>query len=221
MESALQFDDVGKFYQDGESRVHALQNITLRFAPGEFVAVVGPSGSGKSTLLHLAGALDVPTSGQVLIQSQNTSQMGEDARAKLRLRTIGFVFQFFNLIPTLTALENVTVPALISGERTASANKRGAELLDQVGLANRARHLPDQLSGGEQQRVALARALSLGAPILLADEPTGNLDSQTGAQILDLLRTFRSGRTIVLVTHDARAEAVADRVVRIGDGRVA
>ncbi|AIE86235.1 ABC transporter ATP-binding protein [Fimbriimonas ginsengisoli Gsoil 348] len=153
----------------------------------------------------------------MLIGGQETSKLSEDARARLRLRSIGFVFQFFNLIPTLTALENAAVPAMIAGERTDAATT----LLERVGLSHRLDHRPEQLSGGEQQRVALARALVLGAPLLLADEPTGNLDSTAGSEILAMLREFREGRTIVIVTHDPKVEAFADRVVRITDGRVA
>lgn len=220
MISILEFEDVSRSYREGSSEIRALQNVSLTFAPGEFIAVVGPSGSGKSTLLHLAGALDLPSSGAVRINGIATDSMGEDARAKLRLKTIGFVFQFFNLIPTLSALENVAVPALITGEKSAVAYKHANELLDRVGLSHRTSHFPEQLSGGEQQRVALARALALGAPLLLADEPTGNLDSETGLQILRLIGEFREGRAIVIVTHDAKAEAFADRVIRIKDGRV-
>lgn len=220
MAHILEFENVSRSYQEGSSQIRALQDVSLAFSPGELVAVVGPSGSGKSTLLHLAGALDVPTSGVVRIKGEAVNAMGEEARAKLRLRTIGFVFQFFNLIPTLSALENVAVPALVAGQRSGQAYKEAGELLERVGLGQRSTHLPEQLSGGEQQRVALARALAMGAPLLLADEPTGNLDSETGIQILNLIGEFREGRTIVIVTHDAKAEAVADRVVRIKDGRV-
>ncbi|MGV3618141.1 MAG: ABC transporter ATP-binding protein [Fimbriimonas sp.] len=220
MASILEFDHVSRTYREGASEIHALRDVSLQFVPGELVAVVGPSGSGKSTLLHLAGALDIPSTGAVRIAGDRTDGMGEDARAKLRLRTIGFVFQFFNLIPTLSALENVAVPALITGERASVAYKKAGDLLDRVGLSARAAHFPEQLSGGEQQRVALARALILEAPLLLADEPTGNLDSATGHAILRLVGEFRAGRSIVVVTHDAKAEAVADRVIRIRDGRV-
>jgi putative ABC transport system ATP-binding protein len=216
----LEFENVSRTYDEGSSRIHALRNVSLSFGANEVVAVVGPSGSGKSTLLHLAGALDVPTSGEVRINGERTDRLGEDARANLRLRTIGFVFQFFNLIPTLSAVENVAVPALIARQRSATAYREARELLERVGLSERMTHLPEQLSGGEQQRVALARALVLKAPLLLADEPTGNLDSETGMQILRLIGEFREGRTIVVVTHDAKAEAVADRVIRIRDGMV-
>jgi putative ABC transport system ATP-binding protein len=166
------------------------------------------------------GALDLPTLGEVRFKGVDTQTIGEDARAKLRLRNIGFVFQFFNLVPTLSALENVAVPALIAGEASKTAYGHAAELLRRVGLEERKNHMPEQLSGGEQQRVALARALALDAPLLLADEPTGNLDSQTGAKMLDLIREFKADRATVIVTHDARAESIADRVIRIRDGRV-
>lgn len=220
MAQILEFENVRRTYQEGSSEIQALRGVSASFAPGELVSIVGPSGSGKSTFLHLAGALDVPTSGEVRISGERTDRLNEEARARLRLRMIGFVFQFFNLIPTLSALENVAVPSLIEGRKSSSAYKHAEELLERVGLAHRRTHFPEQLSGGEQQRVALARALSLGAPLLLADEPTGNLDSETGMQILRLIGEFREGRTIVIVTHDAKAEAVADRVVRIKDGRV-
>lgn len=193
----------------------------MSLSVGELVAVVGPSGSGKSTLLHLIGALDLPTSGEVRLNGVATKALSEDARAKLRLRNIGFVFQFFNLIPTLSAFENVAVPGLIAGESSRLAYRKAAELLNRVGLSGRSKHMPEQLSGGEQQRVALARALVLGAPLLLADEPTGNLDSQTGTQMLDLIKEFKADRATVIVTHDAKAESVADRVIRIRDGQVA
>ncbi len=201
----------------------ALDGLTARIEKGEFVAVMGPSGSGKSTLLHLAGGLDLPTSGTVRLEGQATSEMSDDALTHLRRRRIGFVFQFFNLIPTLRVAENVALPLLLDGARQGDARGRVDALLDRVGLAPRREHFPDELSGGEMQRVAVARALVIDPAIVLADEPTGNLDSETGRGILELLRDVasREGRTIVMVTHDAGAAAFAGRTMRLKDGRVA
>ena len=205
----------------GGRAVTILDGITLDVPTGQFVAVAGPSGSGKSTLLGLIAGLDQPTAGTIRLDGVDLGSLGEDALARLRLRTVGYVFQSFHLIPTLTAAENVAIPVELAGGRDAAA--RAEALLAEVGLAERAGHYPTQLSGGEQQRVALARAFANGPSLLLADEPTGNLDSATGAQIIDLLvaRHRRHGATLVLVTHDPALAAHADRVVELKDGRVA
>jgi putative ABC transport system ATP-binding protein len=194
--------------------------LSILIPHGEFVAIVGPSGSGKSTLLGLIAGLDAPSSGSVLIDNVDITRLGEDALAKLRGEKIGFVFQFFHLIPSLTAYENVAVPMEIAG--AADARPRAEQLLEEVGLTGRAHHYPSQLSGGEQQRVALARALANNPTIVLADEPTGNLDTANGRHIMELLRTIHEGRgtTIVLVTHDAELAAMADARLVLRDGRV-
>lgn len=200
--------------------VQILHGIDLYIAAGEFVAIMGPSGSGKSTLLGLIAGLDAPTSGSIKLAGQELVGLGEDALARLRGRTLGFVFQSFHLLPTLTAEENVAVPLELRG--AGDARGRARALLATVGLADRGHHLPAQLSGGEQQRVALARAFVAEPPILLADEPTGNLDSATGERVLALLADLRAraGTTMVLVTHDPGLAARADRVVTLRDGRV-
>ncbi len=216
----IEFRDVRKLYQQGRRQIAALDGATLLVEPGEFVAVTGPSGSGKSTLLHLAGALDLPTSGQVLIDGRDSSQMSDDDLSILRRQHVGFVFQFFNLIPTLSVLENTALPGFLSKRGRAEVTGRAESLLERVGLNDRAAHLPEELSGGEMQRVAIARALINDPQLLLADEPTGNLDSATGAQILDLLRELQNERTIVIVTHDAGAARVARRTIRLKDGRI-
>lgn len=198
----------------------ALHPTTVTIDAGEFVAVTGPSGSGKSTLLHLAGGLDLPTAGDVLIDGASTRAMTDHALSLVRRSKIGFVFQFFNLVPTLTVAENVSLPRLIAGD-AADAVAPGVErLLAEVGLTGRAEHLPEELSGGEMQRVAIARALVMSPAIILADEPTGNLDSETGAGILRLLEGVAASRTVVIVTHDEEAAAMARRRIRIRDGRV-
>ena len=211
-----------KVYGSGPTAVQALKDVSLRFGSGEFVAIMGPSGSGKSTLLHLLGALEEPTAGRVVIGGTDLSGLSDRELTLLRRGRMGFVFQFFNLIPTLTAEENVMLPVLISGERAAKYEQRLDELVSLVGLKERRGHRPDELSGGEQQRVAIARALIRGPDVILADEPTGNLDSKSGAGVLGLLRTSaaRYGQTVVMVTHDPHAAAVANRVVFIADGRV-
>src|SRR3990170_2355097 len=204
----------------GGRPVNVLSDISLEVAARQFLAIAGPSGSGKSTLLGLIAGLDRPTAGRITVGGVELTQLGEDALARFRLNTIGYIFQSFHLIPTLTALENVAVPLELAGER--DALRRAQALLADVGLAQRAHHYPVQLSGGEQQRVAVARAISRRPPLLLADEPTGNLDSATGKQIIDLLLALNRtlGSTLVLVTHDAALAAHADRLVLLRDGRI-
>ena len=211
-----------RVYGAGSTAVRALKDVSLEFPNGEFAAIMGPSGSGKSTLLHILGALDKPTSGRVVVGGTELSGLSDKKLTLLRRERMGFVFQFFNLIPTLSAEENVLLPALIAGERAGKYSERLDELLELVGLADRRTHRPDELSGGEQQRVAIARALIRNPDMILADEPTGNLDSKTGAGVLDLLRQSAAhyDQTILMVTHDPRAAASADRVVFLSDGRV-
>ncbi|MGH2429279.1 MAG: ABC transporter ATP-binding protein [Candidatus Limnocylindria bacterium] len=218
----LEAHDLVKRYPLGEGEVEALRGVSLAVEQGEFVAIMGASGSGKSTMLHLLGGLDRPTSGEVIIDGVNVSALDEEHRTLTRRAKTGFVFQFFNLIPLLSVAENVGLPFLISGDALGRHRSRIDQLLSLVGLADKARHRPDQLSAGEQQRVALARALAAAPAILLADEPTGNLDYTTGTEILDLLwdSCERLGQTIVLVTHDARAAAYADRVLIVRDGQL-
>jgi putative ABC transport system ATP-binding protein len=222
--SAIAVETVGlsKVYGEGSTTVHALRGVSLEFPDGEFAAIMGPSGSGKSTLLHLLGALDKPSSGRVIVGGTDLSGLSDKKLTLLRRERMGFVFQFFNLIPTLSAEENILLPALIAGEKAGKYSGRLEELLDLVGLSARRTHRPDELSGGEQQRVAIARALVRNPDIILADEPTGNLDSTTGAGVLDLLKESagRYDQTILMVTHDSRAAAFADRVVFLSDGRV-
>lgn len=219
---AVETEGLGKVYGEGKTEVRALRDVSLAFPGGEFAAIMGPSGSGKSTLLHILGALDRPTSGRVVVGGTDLSGLSDRKLTLLRRERMGFVFQFFNLIPTLTAEENVLLPALIAGEKPAKYASRLDELLELVGLTARRTHRPDELSGGEQQRVAIARALVRNPDIILADEPTGNLDSKTGGGILDLMResAARYEQTILMVTHDPRAASAADRAVFLSDGRV-
>lgn len=216
----IELRDVSKTVTSGVEPLTILHPLTTRIPRGEFVAVVGPSGSGKSTLLGLLAGLDAPTSGSVLIDGVDITALDEDALARLRGEKIGFVFQFFHLIPSLTAYENVAVPMEIRGQ--ANAAPRARALLEEVGLTGRAHHYPSQLSGGEQQRVALARALANDPPIVLADEPTGNLDTVNGRHIMELLEKIHKERntTLVLVTHDAELAAMADWRITLRDGRV-
>ncbi len=218
----LEARDLVKRYRLGAGEVEALRGVSLAVEKGEFVAIMGESGSGKSTMLHLLGGLDLPSSGEVVIDGISISGLDEEQRTLTRRAKTGFVFQFFNLIPLLDVEENVALPFLIAGDTIANNRERIDELLAMVGLTKKARHRPGQLSAGEQQRVALARALATGPAILLADEPTGNLDYTTGTEILRLLwdSADRLGQTIVLVTHDARAAAYADRVLVVRDGEV-
>ena len=219
---AVETVDLQKVYGEGATAVRALKDVSLAFPNGEFAAIMGPSGSGKSTLLHILGALDKPTSGRVVVGGTDLSGLSDRGLTLLRRERMGFVFQFFNLIPTLSAEENVLLPVLIAGKRPAEYAERLDELLDLVGLQGRRTHRPDELSGGEQQRVAIARALITRPDIILADEPTGNLDSKTGAGVLRLLKesAARYEQTILMVTHDPRAASTADRAVFLSDGRV-
>ncbi|MCK6485626.1 MAG: ABC transporter ATP-binding protein [Phycisphaerae bacterium] len=218
----MTFDSVIKTYRRRGVETRALSGLSLSVEPGAFVAVVGPSGSGKSTLLHLAAALDLPSEGRVLIDGRATHELSEEQRTELRRRRVGLVFQFFNLLPTLSLERNVALPLLIDGRSFASVRPRVHELLDRCGLRARAAAYPDELSGGEMQRVAIARALIIEPVLLLADEPTGNLDSATAADIMRLIRqtAHQNGRTTLLVTHDADVARQADRIIRLRDGRI-
>jgi len=222
MSVILEAHDLAKRYAVGDGSVDALRGVSLSVAKGEFVAIMGSSGSGKSTMLHLLGGLDRPSEGSVLIDGINISQLNDEEATLTRREKTGFVFQFFNLISLLNVAENVALPFLIAGDSLAAHRDRVDALLDLVGLSDKAKHRPDQLSAGEQQRVALARALANEPAILLADEPTGNLDFVTGTEILDLIwdSCDRLGQTIVLVTHEARAAAYADRVLVVRDGTI-
>ena len=212
--------DVTRRYGSGDTAVNALRGVTLDVRPGDLTAVMGPSGSGKSTLMHILAGLDRPTGGTVVIDGTEITTLGDNDLTKLRRRAIGFVFQFFNLLPMLTAEENVTLPLTISGEKPDDGWID--ELMSKVGLAQRREHRPSELSGGEQQRVAIARALVSKPTVMFADEPTGNLDSRTSGEILELLRDSVEayGQTTVMVTHDPRAAAIADRILFLGDGLI-
>jgi len=213
---------LGKKYQMGEVSVEALSGFDFKIAKGEFVAIMGPSGSGKSTLLHLLGGLDKPTQGEVTLAGRRLSVMDDKQVTLVRRHNIGFVFQFFNLLPTLTAEENIALPLVIDGKDIRKYQQRIEALLALVGLTDRRNHKPDQLSGGEQQRVALARALVTEPAIVLTDEPTGNLDSRTGTVIMNLLKRScqELDQALIVVTHDARAATYADRVIFLRDGRL-
>jgi putative ABC transport system ATP-binding protein len=223
----LQFRNVTKTYGQGSQQVVALRNVSLTIDPGEFIAATGPSGCGKSTLLHLACGLDIPTEGEVIVDGRSTADRTDDELTLLRRNRIGLVFQSFNLIPTLTALENVVLPTTLSGQSFVSQMKAGIALLAQVGLADRAGHYPDQLSGGEAQRVAVARSLVMNPIMLLADEPTGNLDSESGLSIIKILELFGSSsadgilRSTLIVTHDEAIASRAARRIRLKDGVLA
>jgi putative ABC transport system ATP-binding protein len=218
----LQAEAVTKQYKMGEVVVRALDEVDFAVEKGEFVAVMGPSGSGKSTLLHVLGGLDDPSSGQITLAGKPISQLPDSEVTIIRRRKVGFIFQFYNLMPTLTAEENVGLPLLIDGQRVQQHRQKIHDLLKMVGLDDRVDHKPDQMSGGQQQRVAIARAFVNDPEIVLADEPTGNLDSKSGTAVLQLLRRFCDDfqQTIVMVTHDPRAASFANRVVFLKDGRV-
>jgi putative ABC transport system ATP-binding protein len=218
----IELKQVWKTYKMGENEVHALHGINLDVIPGEFLAIQGPSGSGKSTAMNLIGCLDVPTKGEILLDGKNISKMSESDLAQIRGRKIGFIFQKFNLIETLTALENVTLPMTFQGIPEEKRIERAKKLLTQFGLGDRMDHKPNELSGGQQQRVAIARSLAIDPPVILADEPTGNLDSRTGREVLLFLRELNEheGKTIVLVTHDDILAKAADRIAFLKDGTI-
>ena len=217
----IALDRVAKQFE-GQRRVSALDSITLSIPHGEMVSVIGPSGSGKSTLLNVIGGLDRPTAGDITIDGENLRGLSDDALTRVRRDKIGFIFQFFNLLPTLSCLENVGLPLHLRGWPRARVDERARELLTLVQLGHRLTHLPDELSGGERQRVAIARALSVYPPILLADEPTGNLDTRTGVDILALIRDLhaRLHSTVVIVTHDLKVAASCERTITLRDGRI-
>jgi len=218
----IELQEVTKVYQQGKRVVQALRRVSLCVAGGEFLSLIGPSGSGKSTLLHLLGTLDTPTSGRVLLEGRDIRHLSDRERALLRRGRIGFVFQFFNLLPALTAVENVALPLMLAGARRKAALEQAIVALKRTGLDYRAGHLPAEMSGGEAQRVAIARALVAEPELILCDEPTGNLDSAAGREILDLLRRLPEAgrRAVVLITHDNQAAAYGDRIVRLRDGRI-
>jgi len=210
-----------RVYRMGDEAVHALRQVELRIADGEYVAIMGPSGSGKSTLLHVVGLLDRPTAGRYLLDGVDTTTLSEPQRARLRRERIGFVFQAFHLIPRMTAAENIEVPMILAGIAPRERRRRVAEILERLGLADRAGHRPDQLSGGQRQRVAIGRAVVMHPGILLADEPTGNLDHQAGGQVMALLEALNTeGITLVVVTHDPAVGGRARRRVEMFDGRI-
>jgi putative ABC transport system ATP-binding protein len=220
--SLVRVENLTKVYGKGEAAVTALDHVSLAVDAGEFVAIMGPSGCGKSTLLHLVGGLDRPTEGTVSIDGEELTSLPDTALAELRRRKIGFVFQFYNLLPILNAVENASLPLLLDGAPPSAANGKGAEWLRKVGLPDRARHRPSQLSGGQQQRVAIARALVADPSLVLADEPTGNLDTHSSDEIAGLLRKVADewGRAVIMVTHDPRIAAYADRIVFLRDGSI-
>jgi putative ABC transport system ATP-binding protein len=222
METLLESQQVTKSYGSNEAKVQVLRGISTQVRSGELVAIMGPSGSGKSTLLTIFGGIESPSSGKVFLEGVDLTQLSEDDRTKLRRRRVGFVFQSFNLLPNLTALENVALPLQLDGVATSVANQRAQHTLDQVEMAHRLNHLPSAMSGGEQQRVAIARALVIRPALFLMDEPTGNLDSRQSKRISDLMQTLVEdlGQTIVMVTHDASIASIASRLICIRDGEI-
>ena len=220
--SIIKTESLTKIYGKGEAAITALDHVSVEVQPGEFIAVMGPSGCGKSTLLHLIGGLDRPTSGKVILENSDIFNLNDTRLTELRRRKIGFIFQFYNLLPMLTIVENACLPLLLDGVKPDKAQKKAAEWLKKVGLEARLKSRPDQLSGGQQQRVAIARALTSEPALILADEPTGNLDSRTSDEIAGLLRKISTewNRTVLMVTHDPRLAAYADRILFLKDGRI-
>jgi putative ABC transport system ATP-binding protein len=221
MTTLIEFRNVCKFYEMGDTIVRAADNISLKIAKGEFVAIVGQSGSGKSTCMNIIGCLDVPTSGQYLLGGRDVGQMDRDELAEIRNEMLGFIFQQYNLLPKLSLLENVELPLAYAGMSKSERHKRAFAALDRVGLGNKLKHKPNQLSGGQQQRVSIARALAGSPAVILADEPTGALDSRTGRDVLGLLQAIhKEGNTVVLITHDNSIAVQAERIIRLEDGKV-
>ncbi len=219
--SLIEIKDIYKIYNPGENEVRALDGISLNVEHGEFLAIVGQSGSGKSTLMNMLGLLDIPTSGTYTLDGVDVANMTDDELSEIRNKEIGFIFQGFNLIPSLTAVENVELPLVYRGMKKEERNKLALEALDRVGLSHRLDHLPKQMSGGQQQRVAIARAVAARPPIILADEPTGNLDSHSGVEVMKILHELHEeGRTIILITHDNDIASEAERVIKISDGQI-
>jgi len=218
----IKFNDVTRVYKIGLVETHALRGVTITIEQGEFAALVGPSGSGKTTALQLMGCLDQPTTGHILINGKDVSHLNRNQRASLRRGTIGFIFQFFALVPGLTAYENIELPLLLNGKKARQRRERVSELLESVDLSDRARHRPDQLSGGEQQRVAVARALASHPTMVLADEPTANLDTENGQQVMEIMQRLNkdTGTTFVFATHDPRVIKYAKRVITLRDGKI-
>jgi putative ABC transport system ATP-binding protein len=220
----IQIKDLSKTYVVGDQKVHALRKVSLDIKPGEFVTIVGPSGSGKSTFMHILGCLDKPTSGNYVLNGKDVSKLSKDELARVRNSTIGFVFQSFNLLPRTSAIENVELPLLYNGKKSTPAERkqRAAGALAAVGLAERAHHHPNQLSGGQQQRVAIARALMSEPPILLADEPTGNLDTRTSIEVMEIFQQLQRQRgiTVIVITHEHQIAEYGTRVVSFRDGRI-
>ena len=219
--SLIEIRDIYKIYNPGENEVRALDGIDLTVEHGEFLAIVGQSGSGKSSLMNMLGLLDIPTSGTYTLDGVDVANMTDDELSEIRNKEIGFIFQGFNLIPSLTAVENVELPLVYRGMKKEERNKLALEALERVGLSHRLDHLPKQMSGGQQQRVAIARAVAARPPIILADEPTGNLDSHSGVEVMKILHELHEeGRTIILITHDNDIANEAQRVIRIQDGQI-
>ena len=221
MSALVEIKDVCKIYNPGENEVRALDHVSLTIDEQEFVAIIGHSGSGKSTLMNMLGCLDVPTSGEYWLHGQDVSALSDDELSDIRNREIGFIFQGFNLIPNLTALENVELPLIYRGVSKSVREELSVEALKKVGLEHRMDHKPSEMSGGQQQRVAIARAIAQAPPVILADEPTGNLDSNSTKEIMDILKGLhKEGRTVILITHDNEIAAQAKRVIKIRDGKV-
>ncbi|RDU23597.1 ABC transporter ATP-binding protein [Anaerosacchariphilus polymeriproducens] len=221
MDALIEIHDIHKIYNAGENEVRALDGVSLRIDHGEFVAIIGQSGSGKSTLMNMLGCLDIPTSGTYLLNGNDVSEMDDDSLSEIRNLEIGFIFQGFNLVANLTALENVELPLIYRGIGKKERRKLATDSLIQVGLKSRMDHKPSEMSGGQQQRVAIARAIAAKPPVILADEPTGNLDSHSSAEILQILKDLHTdGRSVILITHDNDIAAQAKRVIRIKDGRI-